>query len=528
MINAQKQIYKDCKRFMAVPAMLIALEALLSNALLVYIANTLGKFADSVFQLNYNYGLKNLYIMIICLLLSIIIVPFIGLFGNLLMFKNSLVHDIAIMNKFFNKKYRNATDIGMGEIQHRLDNDAVDLRVYWVLLTAKYIAIPLTTCYLLFSAVGISVLYTLVVFILAAIKLIVPVIFRKRLANYDKQTRKYKTTFRDFEMSIIQKPYIIKLFRLKNPFIKRLNNLFTSYYSKVGCQSVKYTRLVDEGMVLLDKLCLVLVVLVGTILLAKGSITGGAIAIMVGFYAVFGTILNDISYIIRITPILKNIVERMTWFYTDIENTSGIKIVDISKITAVNLSFSYDKATVLQNVSFNVAGKNKTAICGVNGCGKSTLTKILCGLLKNYSGSIKINNIELSKISVTSLRKLIAYVPQNIYLFEGTIKDNIRLGNLQASDKEIEKIMNELAINHLANRTITANQNELSGGEKQRVAIARAILKNAKLLIMDEPNNNLDKEGQQWLKDFIKSYNAPLVFVSHDSLQELADSFIKI
>lgn len=530
MIEAKRAIYKDCGKIMAIPVVISTAETVLTNIIFVYISKILGEFADAVFLLDYNYGLENIWILLTCIILSVVVLPLFRLFGNVLMLKKTLVHDRAIMSRFLEKKYQNAMELGVGDIEYRLENDPNELRIYWIMLTTKYITVPVTICYLLFYAMGISALYTIIVFILSGIKLIVPIAMNKRSAKNDWHTREYNTAFRDLELNIIQKPYIVKMFSLKAPFLKKLNELFRVYFEDVGVRSIRYKRFTDETSSLLDNLCTVLVLLVGAILVANGSIGVGSIAAMIGYFTIFGSILNDIGYIVRNTPIIKNIAERMIWFYTDIEDTSGNEIIHISKIVAVDLSFSYPGTPVFQNINFDISGNEKIAICGENGSGKSTLTKILWGLLGNYTGSIKINDIELNQISVTSLRKMISYVPQNPYLFEGSnIKENIRLGNLNAHDEEIEIVMNDLGISHLADRTVTANQSEFSGGERQRISLAKAIVKNPKLLIMDEPSNNLDKDGLKWLKDFIDSYNAPLIFVTHNSLmQELANDCIKI
>ena len=125
---------------------------------------------------------------------------------------------------------------------------------------------------------------------------------------------------------------------------------------------------------------------------------------------------------------------------------------------------------------------------------------------------------EFSEIRMDSLRRQFAYAQQDPYLFEGTVRENIHLGNLQASDKEVEDVMERLGILALADRQITLGQKELSGGEKQKISIARAVLKNADILLLDEPDNNLDSQTLEWLKNFIRQSNKTIIYVSHDEM----------
>lgn len=103
------------------------------------------------------------------------------------------------------------------------------------------------------------------------------------------------------------------------------------------------------------------------------------------------------------------------------------------------------------------------------------------------------------------------------------------MGNPDADDKKVKEVMDELKIGYLADREVSAVRNELSGGEKQRVSLARALLKNASLLIFDEPSNNIDEKTEQWLCEFIQKSPKTIIFVSHDDqLLRIADKKIQL
>lgn len=200
--------------------------------------------------------------------------------------------------------------------------------------------------------------------------------------------------------------------------------------------------------------------------------------------------------------------EHITREYTTKEHITEEKIaVNIDSIT-----FSYDGAnSVLCDFSLQVKSGECIAITGVSGCGKTTFSKLLLGLYPIDSGTIIINGLDIKKCTLMELRKQIAYVPQEPYLFNGSIEENIRMGQPYATEEEIVEAAKQANahefIIHLAQgyqTNVGERGNNLSGGQKQRIAIARAILKNAPIILMDEATSALDNESEQLVNDALK------------------------
>ncbi|OWK18753.1 hypothetical protein AJ88_01360 [Mesorhizobium amorphae CCBAU 01583] len=155
-----------------------------------------------------------------------------------------------------------------------------------------------------------------------------------------------------------------------------------------------------------------------------------------------------------------------------------------------NVTFGYVPETpVLQELSFVAQAGKMTAIVGASGAGKSTLVALLQRFYDVDHGSIAIDGQDISKVTKKSLRGSIAYVSQAPYLFEGTIRDNIRYGRLSASDAEIEQAAKQAAADEFIRQQpegydtpVGENGVTLSGGQRQRVSIARAIVRNAPIL----------------------------------------------
>ena len=188
----------------------------------------------------------------------------------------------------------------------------------------------------------------------------------------------------------------------------------------------------------------------------------------------------------------------------DIQNGS-IEAGSIEKIIALeDVNFSYvDNFQVLNNVSINIKKGSTTAIVGSTGSGKSTLIKLLLRLYDVKAGKIKFDGIDIKDLNIHSLRKTIGLVSQDIFLFEGTVFENIAYGNLEASNSDIWKAAklseSDEFINLLPNKedTIVGERGQkLSGGQRQRISIARAILKNPEILILDEATSAVDNETE--------------------------------
>ncbi len=174
-----------------------------------------------------------------------------------------------------------------------------------------------------------------------------------------------------------------------------------------------------------------------------------------------------------------------------------------------NVSFRYQPTLpdVLDGITFEIAPGETVALVGHSGAGKSTCTHLLLRFWDVTGGAIRIGGHDIRTLPQATLRAMIALVPQDIYLFNTSIRDNIRLGNEQATDTEVEAAA-RMALAHEFIAALPQGYNtnagergvQLSGGQRQRIAIARAFLKNAPILVMDEAVSNLDTENEQALQ----------------------------
>lgn len=193
-------------------------------------------------------------------------------------------------------------------------------------------------------------------------------------------------------------------------------------------------------------------------------------------------------------------------------------------ISFENVSFAYGTRTVLSGVSFEVEAGQCLALVGPSGSGKSTIAKLVARFHDVAAGSVRIGGADVRDIVSDELYKHVAYVFQDVFLFGGTVADNIRLGRSDASDDEVIAAAKSAQAHAFIERLPQGYQTELgergyglSGGERQRISIARAILKNAPILVLDEATAFADPENEAQIQDAIArlSQGRTIIVIAH-------------
>lgn len=182
-----------------------------------------------------------------------------------------------------------------------------------------------------------------------------------------------------------------------------------------------------------------------------------------------------------------------------------------------NLSFSYGEKEVLKDLNMKIKSNKITAIVGESGCGKSTLAKLVGGFERNYDGEILYNG--LSEISNDSLNENIMLVDNNPYFFKESLRYNLKIANKNADDEKLIEVLEEVGLySYFKNiggldSILESAGNNLSGGQKQRLAIGRALLKEPKILILDESISNIDKESEDLILNLIQKLKEEMTII---------------
>ena len=210
---------------------------------------------------------------------------------------------------------------------------------------------------------------------------------------------------------------------------------------------------------------------------------------------------------------------------TNIESISSKQSIDLDgDIVFRDVSFSYSDKKVLDRINLTIPKGKKVALVGLSGSGKSTIANIILRLYDEYSGSILINSKDIKELNLTDVRNSISMVTQETILFNESILNNIKYGNLEASDKEIESVAKNAGVNIFSDEmelklqtVIGENGVKLSGGQRQRIAIARALIKDAPFLIMDEATSSLDNITENKIHETINKLmgNKTKLIIAH-------------
>ena len=295
----------------------------------------------------------------------------------------------------------------------------------------------------------------------------------------------------------------------------------------------------------LAQLSSITIVIVGVLLANEGLISMGVIiAAMILNSRVIAPVSQIASMLIRLDRTiisLKNIDEIMNM---PVEREASKHYLSRpyldGDIHFKNVCFAYKEQNfkILNNINMKIKKGEKIGIIGKVGSGKSTLIKLLMNLYETNEGSILVDNTELRQIDPVDLRKAIGYVPQEPFLFMGSIKDNITIGDQFASDEEILKAakisgVHDFIGKHQAGYDLLVGERGegLSGGEKQIVTLARALVSDPNILILDEPTNSMDDLSENIFKRNLKSIieNKTLILITHKpSMLSLVDRLIVI
>ncbi|KIL19927.1 ABC transporter ATP-binding protein [Bacillus pumilus] len=265
---------------------------------------------------------------------------------------------------------------------------------------------------------------------------------------------------------------------------------------------------------ILTRLVTLFVLLAGTWFVLQGQLTAGGFIAFVLITNVLFRPIDKINTVIEMYPKgiagFKSYVDLLET-EPDVKDTEGARDVHGLKgeIEYRNVTFGYDEHShVLKNIDLKIKQGETVAFVGPSGAGKSTICSLLPRFYDVDEGEITIDGISTKSMTLSSLRQQIGIVQQDVFLFSGTIRENIAYGNLEASDAEIWEAVRSAHLEELVQRfpeglnTVIGERGvKLSGGQKQRLSIARMFLKNPSILILDEATSALDTETEKAIQD---------------------------
>ncbi len=415
-----------------------------------------------------------------------------------------------------------------GEIISRI-NDAVKIRVF---INDTMINLLVSLFMLVFAFVLMFTYYwKLALILLAIIPLYAMIYVLFNYANRRTQ-RKLMEHSADLEAQLVESintAGTIKRFGMESfagmktetRFVRLLTTIYTS--GKTALWASSATDFISRLFVIILLWC-------GTYFVLRNQITPGE---LLSFYALIGYFTGPIASLIGMNRSLQDarIAADRLFEIMDLEREDEQKKIPFSKeqvgdIVFENVSFRYgSRTTVFQNLNLQLSKGKISAVVGESGSGKTTLLSILQNLYPLQGGSVTIGGVDVRHIDSSSLRQLVSVVPQQIDLFEGSLIDNIALGDFSVDYQQVLSICGAIGLLPFIqslpqgfHTNIGENGVKLSGGQRQRIAIARALYRKPEILILDEATSALDSESEQNIKasiDQLRSEGKTIIVIAH-------------
>lgn len=458
--------------------------------------------------------------------------------------RNGVIHDIRMD---LHKKIL-ALDLAFigskrkGDLTSRLTSDLVEIE--WSIMGGleMFFKDPISIILYLSTLIFISPQLTVFVIILFPIAGILIGYIGKSLKNSSKKGQDKLA----YIMSIIDENIfglrIIKTFNAEN-FINSKFEKSSNEYKKIMNSILRKKDLSSPMSELLSTVVMVIVMWFGgQLVLSENSMLSPQE--FIGYILIFSQIIPPVKslttsyyYIQKGSAAAERVYEILDQENTIVNKKDVHKISNLkNSINFIIKSFKYENKNVLQNINFTIKKGQKVALVGHSGGGKTTLADLLPRFYDLEDGEINIDNINIKDVDLFNLRNIISIVSQDSILFNDSIYNNIKIGNLNATKEDIINAAKAANAHEFilkcedSYQTNIGNSGEkLSGGQKQRISIARAILKNPEILILDEATSSLDSESENLIQEALTNLmkdRTSLVIAHRLSTIENADNII--
>ena len=407
---------------------------------------------------------------------------------------------------FLNKK--------KGDLMSRITADILEIQTSYLSILELMVREPLTILFTLIVMFTISPELTLFVILFIPISGFIISIIGKKLRKDSKEVQQQQSNFLSMIDETISGQKVIKSFLSESFFNQKFDSINEMLY-KFSNKVINRKNLAGPFSEFMGILVIgVLLWFGGKMVLINETISGTTFIVFMGLAYNILTPAKNLSksfYSIKKGNAAAERVFEIIEFKTENDsNRDQLLETFKDKIEFKNVDFSYGQSKILDKISFTIKKGQSVALVGSSGSGKTTIANLLNGFYNSDSGSISIDGMQISSITRESLYKKISIVTQESILFNDTIMNNIRIGDLDSIDGDIINAAKEanahefiLEQNEKYDTNIGDYGGKLSGGQKQRITIARAMLKSPSILILDEATSSLDSESEKKIQDAI-------------------------
>lgn len=416
-----------------------------------------------------------------------------------------------------------------GEIGTRFFDDIEKVRGF---LTAVFGNIWIEMIVLLFVVIVMFVLnvkLTILAVGLVGFQFILAHLLSKKFKHSTRRMMNYRSVMSGFIFEKIQGAFLSKLFASEKRDKEELHQHLT-HFDTLTDKHAKINAVMLALVNVLSDMTPFIVAMIASLLVMNGSLTVGS---LIAFFAYVDKMRSPVAALVNAFPVIMEGSVALKRIFDFFQTPSTIKEqanpVELKQFTDSiifhNVTFSYDgKDKIIQNLDFMIEKGKSYAFVGESGGGKSTILQLLLRMYDVTSGEVLIDGVNIKDYSIASLREHMGVVTQDNFLYSTSIKDNIKMAKLDATDEEIIAA----AKKSFAHDFITALPKgydteigergiKLSGGQKQRVALARVFLKDPSIIILDEATSALDNESERLVQDSINQIDEDktIIMIAH-------------
>ncbi|MBS4174455.1 ABC transporter ATP-binding protein [Bacillus sp. FJAT-49736] len=416
-----------------------------------------------------------------------------------------------------------------GEIGTRFFDDIEKVRGY---LTAMFGNIWIEMIALMFVVIvmlTMNIRLSLLAIGLVGFQFVLAHFLSKRFKISTRNMMKYRSVMSGFIFEKIQGAFVSKLFASEKRDKEELDQ-HLAYFDRLTDKHAKINALMLSLVNVLSDMTPFIVAIIASLFVLNGELTAGS---LIAFFAYVDKMRSPVAALVNAYPAItegKVALQRIFDFFNTPsmirDKAHPLKLKKFNdSIELKNVSFAYDgKEKVIKNVSLTMKKGKTYAFVGESGGGKSTILQLLLRMYDVTSGEVLMDGKNIKDYSLSSLREHMGIVTQENFLYSTSIRDNIKLAKLDASEDEIVAAAKKA----FAHNFITALPNgydtevgergiKLSGGQKQRIALARVFLKNPSLIILDEATSALDNESEKLVQESINRFNhhKTVIMIAH-------------
>ena len=389
-----------------------------------------------------------------------------------------------------------------GKVLSIITNDVDNLTQSFNQVSTQLITSVISVIGIVIMMFTINVTMTFIALGILPITLILIALISKKSQKYFKAQQDYLANVNGNIEEMYGAHTIVKVFNAEEKMVNKFDNNNDVLY-ETSWKSQFLSGLMHPITNFIGNIGYALIAIVGGYFAINGRITVGGIQSFISYGRSF---IQPLSQVAQIANMIQSMIASSERIFNFLDAEEEIddgreKLSENVKgeVEFKHVKFGYDSKTIIKDFNLKVKSGQKIAIVGPTGAGKTTLVKLLMRFYDLNEGTITVDGIDITKLKRSDLRKNFGMVLQDTWLFNGTIKENLKYGNLNATDEDVVKAAKDAYVHHFIqtqpdayNMLINEESNNVSGGQKQLFTIARAILANPKILILDEATSSVD------------------------------------